>query len=158
MVNETSDIIIDKSVYDKIFKFLAVCHLQDAKQNIKAGNESTKQAKIEIAKSDYLRLQREAAERLAKGETRETKSTLQALISSMVNHENFKYNIQDVRKLTFFQFMDSVSRIQQIQSAESLIGGIYAGNVDAKKVSKSSLDWMGHIERTNEKLRVKMQE
>ena len=73
---------------------------------------------------------------------KEYKSTLTPLISAMVNHEGFKYNYQTVQDLPIGQFMDAVSRIQVITSANQLIQGCYAGNVDSSKIDKKKLDWL----------------
>lgn len=69
------------------------------------------------------------------------KSTLLPLISSMVNSSGFKYDIQGVRQMPLFAFMDSVARISTIQSSNLLLQGAYAGHVDLGKINKKTLDW-----------------
>jgi hypothetical protein len=70
---------------------------------------------------------------------------LPSLISAMVNSEQFKYNYNTVWNLNIYQFMDAVRRIQKIKNAEQIIQGIYSGNIDSKKISKESLNWLGAL-------------
>ena len=68
-------------------------------------------------------------------------STLQPLISSLVNHPGFKYDLVGVLSLTFGQIMDAVQRLQIIQTAQSLMQGSMSGFCDTSKVPKQLWDW-----------------
>jgi hypothetical protein len=72
-------------------------------------------------------------------------SVMVPLVSSMVNCEQFKYNHKEVWDLPLYSFMDSVRRIQKIKNCDHLVQGIYAGNVDGKKISSDSLNWLGAL-------------
>lgn len=134
LVNKEEGIVIDKYAYLHICDF--ICKSNNAKQKReRAGNDFTRQIMIKLNREDIERSQ-----------GREFESTLQPLISSMVNHAGFKYDISTVRNLTFFQFMDSVSRISLIASSTLYSQGIYAGNIDRKKIDNKALNWLRKIE------------
>ena len=125
-------IVIDMMVHRKILDYLCTIH-KIKKKPEKAGSALTKQWLID---EDRDRRKMEAAK---KGKPFE--SSLMPLVSSMVNHEGFKYGYKEVRDLPFGQFMDAAARVQLIASTDKLISGIYAGTIDGKKIGKSQLDW-----------------
>jgi hypothetical protein len=43
------------------------------------------------------------------------------------------------------EFIDMVSRLQIIVNADALLGGMYSGMIDTKKINKSELNWMREI-------------
>jgi hypothetical protein len=47
--------------------------------------------------------------------------------------------------LTIFQFHDALNRLEQVDHYLFTIQGIYAGNVDGKKVNLSHLHWSRKI-------------
>ena len=60
-------------------------------------------------------------------------SWLLPYISVLLNHPGFKYNKEQLRNVKFFEFMDSVHRICQIERTTSLMTGMYFGMVDFKE-------------------------
>lgn len=133
LVNDQDGSIIDRAIYSEIANH--VRRLHNMKKNvIKAGNAETKKYLIERDRKRLHRLQRKPFE-----------SVLFPLISAMCNCEQFKYNQQTVWDISIFAFYDSIKRIQKIKDASSLLSGIYAGTVDAKKIPQESLNWMGNI-------------
>ena len=114
-----------------------LCTIHRIKKKVeKAGNAYTKQMLI---KEDEQR------HKLAMAKQSEFHSTLMPLISSMINREGFKYDYSSIRGMLFGQFMDAVARLQLIVATDQLVQGIYAGNVDAKKIKKKNLDWTREI-------------
>ena len=125
-----SGIKIDRRINMIIQGYLTTLH--NIKKKVEhAGNFMTKQIMIE---DDRQRKKRNAE--------KPWKSTLVPLISAMVNNAGFKYNVDQVRDMKLFSFMDSVARISAINTSNLLLQGTYAGRVDPKKVDKKSLDWL----------------
>lgn len=124
---------LDELTYGAIAQYLRTMH--GYKKNVAiAGNEATKQMMIEMALEDL-----EIAKR------KEYKSQLKSMISTMVNSAGFKYNLEEVRKMKFCQFMDSVSRVQIIRSSDALLQGCYSGMIDTKKIDKKQLNFLRDI-------------
>lgn len=114
-----------------------LCTIHRIKKKVeKAGNATTKKVLI---KED------EDRHKYAAKNTKEFKSTLTPLISSLVNREGFKYTYDTVMAMKFGQFMDAAARLQMIVATDQLIQGIYAGNVDMKQIDKKRLDWTREI-------------
>lgn len=131
-----SGIKIDRRLNMIIQGYLTTLH--NIKKKVEhAGNFMTKQIMIE---DDRQRKKRNAE--------KPWKSTLVPLISAMVNNAGFKYNVDQVRDMKLFSFMDSVARISAINTSNLLLQGAYAGKVDPKKVDKKSLDWLRDLYAT----------
>ena len=129
--------IIDWNIHRMIFEFVAASHMMQ-KQREKPGNETTKKMLIEWDRED-----REAAAR------KPYKSPFVALISAMVNSAGFKYDHHTVQQLTIYQFYDAVQRIQLINSAQSLLSGMYSNPfMDSTKIDKKYLNWLGEFPKT----------
>ena len=135
--DKANGITIDKFSHMKMMECLCTIHKIKKKVEI-AGNEHTRQVLLE---DDKLRYERA----LAKADMQEYKSTLVPLISALINREGFKYNYNTVGELRFGQFLDAAARVQMIVATDQLIQGVYAGNVDAKKLDKKKFDWTREI-------------
>jgi len=133
LYNEEQDFIIDRAIYEVVMEFIRKINGFEKKIE-RAGNAATKKFLIE-----------ESKEQLKKSQNKPFKSMLIPLISSLVNSPEFKYNHTTVWDLPIYTFMDSVRRIQKIKSYDSLMQGIYTGNVDAKKLNKDDLNWLGEL-------------
>lgn len=134
LVNQEDGVVLDKYAYLHICDF--ICKSHNTKQrHERAGNDFSRQMMIKINRDE-----------ISKSQKKEFESSLQPLISSMVNHSGFKYDLSQVRNLTFYQFMDSVSRISLIASSTLYSQGIYTGNVDRKKIDNKALNWLRKIE------------
>lgn len=128
------DFDMDELTYNAIARYLCKMH-NITKKPSHAGNEATKRMMIEMAIEDMEHARKKPY-----------KSQLKNLLSTMVNSSGFKYNIEQVRQMKLCQFMDSVSRIQIITSANSLLQGCYSGMLDTKKIRKKDLDTMRDID------------
>lgn len=123
------DITIDFNLHRRIKEYFKDAYGIEKKPE-KAANKITKMKLIEIDRMD-----KESASKKAR------ESTLQPLISSLVNHPGFKYDFDGVLKLTFGQIMDAIQRLQIIQTAQSLMQGSMSGFCDTSKVPKHLWDW-----------------
>lgn len=133
LYNEEQDFIIDRAIYEVIMEFIRKINGLEKKIE-RAGNAATKKFLIE-----------EAKEQLKKKQDNPFKSILTTLISSLVNSPEFKYDHSTVWNLPIYTFMDSVKRIQKIKNYNSLMQGIYTGNIDSKKLNKDDLNWLGEL-------------
>ncbi len=74
-------------------------------------------------------------------------STLLPMISSLLNCSEFKYDLEGIRKLPVYTFMDSVVRIPTIKSSTALLQGCYSGMIDTHKIDKKELNWMRDLSK-----------
>lgn len=123
----------DELQYKAMTNYLRKMHGLKRKPQV-AGNESTRKMMIEMALED-----REIAQR------KPYKSQMRDLISAAVNSAGFKYNLQQVQEMTLCQFMDCISRLQIIRSAEALLHGCYSGMINTKKIKKDELNCMRSV-------------
>ncbi|HKM00716.1 MAG TPA: hypothetical protein VJ083_01540 [Sedimentibacter sp.] len=134
MYDEVNDITIDTHIYILISNHIRKMH--GFKKKIeKAGNEFTKKILIQEDRDNRLI-----------NKNKEFKSILKPLISSMVNSEGFKYKLKELKDVGLCEFMDSVNRISVIKHTESLLSGVYSGNIDQSKLKKSELNWMRELD------------
>lgn len=133
LYDEINDIVIDRNIYMLIVDFIRKIHGFKVKIE-RSANKFTKKILIEEDRSN-----REIAR------NKEFKSILQPLISSMINSGGFKYKLKELKNVGICEFMDSVNRISVIKQYESLMQGIYTGNVDQTKLKKSELNWMREL-------------
>lgn len=133
LADPNTEIEVDEKTYYHISEFLRIVFDMHPKTE-KAKGKLVKQMIIEKAQSD---LAVEALKNKNKGQS----STLLPLISSLLNHPGFKYNKQQLKECNIFEFMDSVKRLQIMQSAFSLMTGMYSGMVDIKG-KEEELNWL----------------
>lgn len=80
-----------------------------------------------------------------KNEDKSSTSYLLPLISGCLNHPGFKYNKQELKQVGYYEFMDSVQRLQIIESTSALLHGSYSGFADVSKVDKEQFNFMREI-------------
>lgn len=132
MIDRENDIVIDRSIHHDI----AACirKINQMKKDIrKPGNEEAKKYLIERARIKANRRKNKPQD-----------SYLEQLIVSMVNTEQFKYNLETVRGLTIFQFNECVRQIVKKTDYDNRMIGVYAGTIDASKLSQDELNWLTH--------------
>lgn len=129
-----NDIMIDEIIYHKIVGYIRKLHNFKPKIE-KSANKFTKKILID-----------EDREKKLLNKNKQYKSILLPLISSMVNSPGFKYNSQEVLNIGLYEFMDSVQRISLIRNVDSLMFGVYSGNVDNSKLNKKETDWTRRLD------------
>ena len=135
LYNEESKCLLDEVSYSLMTRYLCTTNLIKKKPR-KAGNHSTYMIQVDVDRQD----KREAA-------SKQNRSHLLPMISALVNHPGFKYNISQVKDLTIYQFMDCVARISTLTNTERIAQGYYSGNIDPKKINiKKELDWMRDLQ------------
>lgn len=80
-----------------------------------------------------------------------TTSYLLPLISGCLNHPGFKYNKKQLKDVNYFEFMDSVQRLQIFESTTALLHGSYSGFADVSKVDKEQFNFMREIKHEYDK-------
>lgn len=125
-------IMIDRGIYNIVSNTLRKIHHMK-KDRRKPANEEANKYMIERARA---KMKRESK--------RHKDSELESLIVAMVNTEQFKYNLEETRNLTIYQFNECVLQTQHKIDFDNIVHGIYAGNVDGSKVNPKSLNWMVH--------------
>ena len=130
LLDTENDIVIDRMIHDKIATTLRKIHHLE-KNTKKPGNSDAK---------DYL-LKRARAKMKRRKSSSEF-STLEALIISVVNTEQFKYNYESVKSLTIYQFNESVYQIVRKVDYDNRMHGVYAGTIDAKELKQDDLTWL----------------
>lgn len=71
-------------------------------------------------------------------------SQLESLIISMVNTEQYKYNFEETRDLSIYQFNESVRQVIKKVDYDNRMYGVYAGTINAKELSQDDLNWLVH--------------
>lgn len=123
-------IVIDRAIYSKISDTLRrIHHLEKTLK--KPGNEEAK---------EYL-LQR-TRKKMARRKNRKTMSELESLITGMVNAAEYKYNYETTLDLSIYQFNQSVHQIMNKVDYDNRMRGVYAGTIDAKRLSEDELSWL----------------
>jgi hypothetical protein len=131
LINTEDDIVIDRGVYCEIANLLRkINHLE--KNNKKPANEDAKKFMIARARKKLKR------------KKKQRESMLDDLIISMVNTEQYKYNYEQTRDISIYQFNESVNQIIQKIDYDNRMIGIYTGNIDAKEMSQDQLNWLTH--------------
>lgn len=133
LLDEEQGIVIDEYIYTQIVDYLRAAHGIKCKRE-RAANKETFDILITEDRNKKAKRKQEP----------EQGSILLPLISSMVNSPGFKYDIDSLKKLGIYAFMDSVQRIQAINTATSLSNGMYSGMVDFSKNKglNKQLNWL----------------
>lgn len=133
LYNKEDDIEINEDVYQYIHQYLQEVF------NIFPAEKIThsKTMKEMFIHKDRLEFERNKDE--------SKNSSMQALISSCVNHPGFKYKLNELTQLGIAEFYDSVKRLQIYESSTALMKGMYSGFVDSSKISSDSYNFMKEI-------------
>lgn len=126
---------IDETIYQKIVGYLRII------VNIHPKTEKTKSkaTKEAIIYEEEMAIKNDA--RKHKND-KWRQSILFPLISSALNHSGFKYKKNELRDVGLFEFMDSIRRLQIIESVTSLMTGMYMGMMDTSKLDlNKELNW-----------------
>ena len=75
---------------------------------------------------------------------RQRYSQLEPLIIAMVNTEQYKYNFEETRDLSIYQFNESVRQIIKKVDYDNRMYGVYSGTINAKELSQDDLNWLSH--------------
>jgi hypothetical protein len=131
LYDNENNIVITESDCEKISKVLCMWNGRK-KEPVMAAGPMALRALIELDKQE----KEEASKK-------KPTSSMVPMISSLVNHEGFKYNLEETLSLKIFFFMDCISRIGTKVSTDRLAFGYYSGSFDTKKFKPDKqLNWM----------------
>jgi len=132
LLDKDRDIVIDRAIHGQIAGVLRKIHHLE-KNRRKPANEEAKRYMLERAR---IKAQRDR--------NRKRNSQLEPLIVAMVNTEQFKYNFEEVRDITIYQFNESVHQIIKKVDYDNRMYGVYSGTINAKELSQDDLNWLSH--------------
>ncbi len=87
---------------------------------------------------------RRAREKMKRRKNRKYDSNLESLIIAMVNTEQFKYDFEQTRNLSIYQFNESVQQVIKKIEYDNRMYGVYAGTIDPKELRQEDLNWLIH--------------
>ena len=125
------EIIIDEGVYMHIREYIRMMFDQHPKEELAKG----KLAKQWIIDEEKNKLKLETEKNDGK-----KKSILLPMVSGLLNHPGFKYDLEGIKNLGIFAFMDSVRRLQVYEQSVAFMGGMYSGMMDTSKLGQEELN------------------
>lgn len=129
--NPKNGIIIDEFVYNDLADTIRKINLLE-KVTSKPGNESARK---------YL-LKRERRKQL-RSTKKKQEPYLEKLIIALVNTTEFPYDYDSCMNLSIYRFNQSLRQIQHKIAFDNTMMGVYAGTIDASKLSsKDCLTWI----------------
>lgn len=130
--DEVSDITIDRHIHSQIATVLRKIH--GFEKNIrKPGNKEARDYMLEKAKKKAKR-----------NKNKEPTSQLESLIVALVNTEQYKYNYEETRNMSIYQFNSSLQQIIHKIGYDNRMHGVYAGTVDYKSLNPADLNWLSY--------------
>ena len=70
-------------------------------------------------------------------------SEFEKLVVALVNQKDFKYNYEEVKGLSIYNFYQSFKQIQHNIDFTNVMRGVYAGTIDTSKITnKDCLFWI----------------
>lgn len=130
-VNSEGRVVINERLYLQIRA--ALCYIHDIdKKDKQPGNKEGKKYLLE-----RTRVKQERARR-----KHNLNTELEDLIVALVNCRDFKYDFDSVRSLSLYKFNRSLQQILKRVNYDQIMQGYYAGNLDIKKISQESLNWL----------------
>ena len=132
LIDEQNGIMIDRAIHGQISSVLRkIHHLQ--KDRRKPANPEAREFLIKRAR-DKMRRKKNRIE----------ESQLESLIIAMVNTEQYKYDFESTKKLSIYQFNESVRQIIKKVDYDNKMYGVYTGTINAKELSQKDLNWLVH--------------
>ena len=132
LIDQNTGAIIDKPIYFKIASALRKIHHLERNRK-KAGNGEARRYLLERARAKLKRQRRKQYD-----------SQLDPLIIAMVNTQEFKYNYEETKALSIFQFNESVIQIVKKVDYLNKMHGVYSGTVSVKDLKQGDLNWLTH--------------
>jgi hypothetical protein len=132
LLDREKDIVIDRAIHGQIAGVLRKIHHLE-KNYRKPANEEAKKYMLERAR---IKAQR--------NRNKKVDSRLEQLIVAMVNTEQYKYDFEGTRKLSIFQFNESVRQIIKKVDYDNRMYGVYSGTINVKELSQDDLNWLSH--------------
>lgn len=139
--DDEDQIEINENVYNHFSQYIASVFAIALEEKITTDN---------TLKQWYINKDRRLVENKKKNEEKgkeEKTISIQALISSLVNHPGFKYKLQELREVGICEFYDSVKRLQIYEQSTALMKGMYSGFIDGSKIKPENYNFMRDIDK-----------
>lgn len=138
LIDPQKGIVITEKIYQQMIEYIREMHGIHPKRE-RAANKETLQLLISEDRNKKAKIPKDSDE----------ESILLPLISSMVNSPGFKYDINTLKNLGIYSFMDSVQRIQAINTASAISNGMYSGMVDLSQNPQltNQLNWLRDLSK-----------
>ena len=78
--------------------------------------------------------------------TSDSNYSLLSMVSFLINHPGFKYDLESLKKVGICMFYDSVKRLQLYEMTRALLQGSYSGFCDTSKIDKEQFNFTRNIE------------
>lgn len=137
--DEEDEIEINYDVYNHFSQYIRTVFNSFPDEKI-TENNTLKKWYIDKDKREIERNLKKAE----KGEVQPSTS-IQALISSCINHPGFKHSLKDLKNVGVAEFYDSVKRLQVYEQSTSLMKGMYSGFIDGSKIKPQDYNFMREI-------------
>ena len=132
LINTETEVEINRAVQMEIASVLRKIHHLE-KNRKKPANQEAKEYMLERAR-----------EKLKRKKRRVQDSHLESLIVALVNTKEFKYDFEETRGLSIYQFNESVRQIIKKVDYDNRMFGVYSGTISAKDLSQDDLNWLIH--------------
>lgn len=130
--DEKNGITIDRNIHGQIAGALRKIHHLE-KNHRKPANKEAKEYMLKRAR-----------EKTRRNKDRKQESQLESLIIAMVNTEQYKYDFESTRKLSIYQFNESVRQVMKKVDYDNRMHGVYTGTINPKDLSPDDLNWLTH--------------
>lgn len=132
--NKRDDIVIDRSIHEKICRFLRT--MLCLEKNVRRpANEEAKKYIISKARKKLNRAMKKKPNPLEL-------SQLEKLIIALVNSAEFSYDYESVKNISIYQFNLSLLQVVKRVKYDKLMIGCYAGTVNMQEIDKNELTWI----------------
>lgn len=132
LLDKERDIKIDRVIHAQISDVLRKIHHLE-KNRRKPANDEAKKFMIKRAR-----------DKMNRRKSRKEDSQLESLIIAMVNTEQYKYDFEETRELSIYQFNESVRQVIKKVDYDNRMYGVYTGTINAKELSQDDLNWLIH--------------
>lgn len=132
LIDTDTEIEINRAVQNEVASVLRKIHHLE-KNRKKPANQEAKDYMLERARA-----------KIKRNKNHKEDSQLESLIVAMVNTAEYKYDFEETRKLTIYQFNESVRQIIKKVDYDNRMIGVYAGTISAKDLSQDDLNWLKH--------------
>lgn len=140
LYDPSQEISIDEETYMHIREYVRMMFNQYPKEEF---------AKGKLAKQWIIDEEKESIKLENEKNNGRKKSFLLPMVSGLLNHPGFKYDLDGIRKLGIFAFMDSVNRLQVYEQCIAFTRGMYSGMMDTSKLGQEELNnrtnWLQNI-------------
>lgn len=132
LVDKEHNLTIDRAIHDQIAGILRKIHHLE-KNRKKPANKEAKEFMLKRAR-----------DKIRRHKNQNEYSQIESLITAMVNTEQYKYNFEETKNLSIYQFNESVRQIIKKVDYDNRMYGVYAGTINVKDLSQDDLNWLIH--------------